>query len=216
MGYRIDLAGSRFGRLSVIEFLGGKGGRWLCVCDCGEIKEVLGQSLRDGRTTSCGCLHREVVAATQYRHGEGKRGKQSAEYNLWSGMIGRCENPKDWSYERYGGRGIRICPEWRASFPAFLRDVGRRPSPEHSLERIDNAGHYEPGNVRWATKQEQARNRRSTKRVIYEGVEMSLAEAAERAGVPYKRLWQGMKLYGLTLEEGIARSRRIDGRITPG
>jgi hypothetical protein len=75
-------------------------------------------------------------------------------------MIRRCENPNDQAYPRYGGRGITVCPEWRADFAAFLRDVGRRPNPELSIDRIDNDRGYEPGNVRWATAKQQANNRR--------------------------------------------------------
>lgn len=79
-------------------------------------------------------------------------------------MIKRCENPKNHAYPRYGGRGITVCPEWRSDFAAFLRDVGPRPSPDLSLDRIDNNGNYEPGNVRWATAAQQAQNRRNSKR----------------------------------------------------
>ncbi len=213
---RIDLTGQRFGRLQVVGPL--EGDQWLCVCDCGEERKVLGVNLRSGRSTSCRCNQRKVAAQLQYKHGEGKRGEQSSEYRVWMGMISRCENPNEACYPRYGGRGIRICPEWRSSYVVFLRDVGRRPTPQHTLERIDNAGNYEPKNVRWATKSEQARNRRSTRLVTYKGKKMSLIEAAEQAGVPYKRLWESMGKYGLTLEEGIARSLRIDSRkvITPG
>ncbi|MET8113722.1 hypothetical protein [Streptomyces prasinus] len=79
-------------------------------------------------------------------------------------MIKRCENPNNHAYARYGGRGISVHPEWRANFGAFLRDVGRRPSPDLSLDRIDNDGNYEPGNVRWATAKQQANNRRPLRR----------------------------------------------------
>lgn len=88
---------------------------------------------------------------------------RSPEHNAWARMIQRCENPNEGGYKNYGGRGIRVCAEWRASFSAFLRDMGRRPSGIHSIDRIDVDGDYAPGNCRWATPSEQSRNRRVNK-----------------------------------------------------
>lgn len=123
--------------------------------------------------------------------GNGKRGSHGltagghppAEYNSWKGMRHRCHRPSHPRYSLYGGRGIRVCGRWFSSFEAFLTDMGPKPSPAHSLDRIDVNGHYEPGNVRWAEQKEQCRNQRRNRLVSFQGVEMTLAEAAERSGV---------------------------------
>ena len=152
----IDLVDRRFGKLIVLAEAGrtkGRGAKWLCKCDCGNTKEVAGQLLRDGHTNSCGCLHDRV-------NGEAANGKQTPEYNAWAAMKNRCGNKKNKKYHRYGGRGIKVCEEWRNDYLAFLSHVGRRPSENHSLDRYPNRnGNYEPGNVRWATRKEQQANR---------------------------------------------------------
>jgi hypothetical protein len=127
----------------------------------------------------------------------------SPEYRCWESMIRRCTNPKSTDFKNYGGRGITICDRWRASFEAFYADVGSRPSPDHSLDRYpDVNGNYEPGNVRWATRTDQARNRRSNRIVEIDGEKMSLAEAAERTGTSYstakKRLHRGASITSAT------------------
>jgi hypothetical protein len=148
----IDLTGQRFGRWEVLGFGGHSEKKkpiWICICDCGQAKEVDGSSLRSRGTTSCGC--------TSWKHG----GSYTPEYRVRYGMISRCENSKDKKKWRlYGGRGIKVCRRWRESFAAFFSDVGPRPSPKHSIDRIDPDGDYEPGNVRWATVEEQRHNQR--------------------------------------------------------
>lgn len=114
--------------------------------------------------------------------------KDRPERRLWRGMIARCENPKKTCFERYGGRGISVHPRWRHSFEAFLEDVGPRPTPAHSLERIDNDRGYEPGNVTWATIKEQSRNKRTNRRVTFQGKTACLAEWAEVTGLSIGRL----------------------------
>lgn len=156
-----DLTGVRFGLLTV---LGIEDRRrrvyWLCRCDCGGSRVVGGSDLTRGRADHCGCLKggRRRQAAT--KHGEAANGRCSKEYNTWTGMIKRCEEPRTNSYKDYGGRGISVCLRWRGSFEDFLADMGRKPSFGHSLDRIDADGNYEPSNCRWATSAEQARNRR--------------------------------------------------------
>lgn len=123
-----------------------------------------------------------MVASKNFKHGHAR----TPEYDIWIGVKKRCENPKYKSFADYGGRGVTICPEWRDSFVAFLADVGPRPSPKHSIGRIDNDGNYEPGNVRWETSTEQASNTRRSVRINVDGVERTVAEWARLNGInPY-------------------------------
>jgi len=114
-----------------------------------------------------------------FKHGQ----HTSPEYNTWKGIKRRCLSPSCPGWHRYGGRGIKMHPTWVHDFAAFLRDVGPRPSPRHSIERIDNDGHYEPGNVRWATRKEQANNRSDNRRLTLRGETMTMYQWARRAGV---------------------------------
>jgi hypothetical protein len=155
----IDLTGKVFGDLTVVtraESAKGGEARWLCQCSCGGSTTATSSNLRRGQTVSCGCAVAKFNRAFRTTHG----GRNTPEYEIWRSMIKRCENPNHHAYARYGGRGINVHPEWRTSFAAFLRDVGRRPSQDLSLDRINNDGDYEPGNVRWATAKQQANNRR--------------------------------------------------------
>jgi hypothetical protein len=165
-----DLAGRKFGRLTV-ECLLPKDGRrthWMCVCVCGNRRAVLSENLHAGISLSCGCYRRDLqrINKANLLHGEatsGKNKRMSVEYHCWAAMKDRCLNPKQKCFPKYGGRGITICKEWIDDFENFLKDMGRRPSPSHSLDRKDNDGPYSPGNCRWATKKEQGRNRRTGK-----------------------------------------------------
>ena len=129
------------------------------------------------------------LVALNLRHGM----KNTREYKSWTHMIGRCCNPTDRAYRHYGGRGIRVCDRWRASFEAFYADMGPKP-PGLTLERIDVNGHYEPANCKWASVTAQARNRRSSRVVTYRGERMCLAEACDRAGLPYNRVQRRLEL----------------------
>lgn len=153
--------GSKFGMLTVIDLiptpLGKKSNRRVRVrCDCGTIKDIAAYQLTSGRTKSCGC-YRRMKAIT---HGETRQKKHTPEYNAWCNMITRCTNPRRDVWHLYGGRGISVCERWTKSYEAFLQDVGRRPSPKHSLDRKNVDGNYEPGNVRWATPEQQRANQR--------------------------------------------------------
>lgn len=128
-----------------------------------------------------------------YVHGHNQRGARSTEYEIWAGIKQRTSNPKSKLYPYYGGRGIKMCARWRASFSEFLKDVGPRPSKRHSIDRENNNGHYEPGNVRWATRKEQAQNRRNAIKVSDNGREMCLREYCDLKGVPYKRVWRRLR-----------------------
>ena len=179
----MDLTGKTFGRLVVVEYLGrGKtNALWRCRCTCGKVKDILAPRLRNGQTRSCGCFRSEVTSKRSKTHGL----KESVEYKTWQGIKSRCYLKSCPSYSRYGGRGIRVCERWRESFEAFLEDMGKRPSNAHSIEREENNGHYSPDNCRWATKSEQARNRRTSRMVTAEGKTQCLAAWAEETGIPY-------------------------------
>jgi hypothetical protein len=160
-----DITGQRFGRLLVLErdpIIRGRGNTatFVCRCDCGQYRNVRGTDIRKGSTRSCGCLSREVTSARLRTHGHTTGEKKTKEYLAWRNMIARCENPSAGRFSNYGGRGIRVCEEWRGSFRAFLRDVGPAPTAEHSIDRIDVNGMYDPSNVRWATRSVQVKNRR--------------------------------------------------------
>lgn len=114
---------------------------------------------------------------------------KSTEYTAWTHMIERCYSPNNKHFSDYGGRGIIVCEQWKSSFANFLADVGLKPSPRHSLDRIDNNGHYEPGNVRWATKTDQTRNRRSTRLVTYQNRTQCLWAWSEELGKNYQTLY---------------------------
>ena len=182
MPYWKDITGTRFGRLVATEFTGRtstKKAKWLCRCDCGGFCVARTDRLTAGKVQSCGCLKIFVCHRT---HGEGGS-RRSAEYQSWCGMLERSRNPTHHKYRDYGGRGITVCDRW-LSYENFLADMGRRPTPKHSIDRIDNNGGYSPENCRWATLDIQSRNRRNNRLLTYAGETLCVADWERRAGLP--------------------------------
>lgn len=169
--------GCRFGSLTVV----GDGGViktrsiYIVKCDCGTTKRVSRGNLTSGEVSSCG----DSLCRGQLKHG----GSNSKEYRAWIGMKTRCYNKNKDGYKYHGGRGIKMCKRWRDSFAAFLEDMGRRPSPNHSIDRKNNNGNYTPSNCRWATKIQQNRNMRTTRMIPFKGVMMAAGDVAEIVGV---------------------------------
>jgi hypothetical protein len=153
---RIERLGQRFGRLVVISMSIKQGNRrgFMCRCDCGAERFVLGCSLKGGSTSSCGCLRNELRKNLNLIHGK----TNTRAYRTWSSMLNRCRNPKHEHYAYYGGRGISVCKQW-GSFEQFYNDMGDPPAGL-TLDRINNDGNYEPGNCRWADRKTQSQNRR--------------------------------------------------------
>lgn len=213
----IDLSGRSFGRLAVVALDGvdDVGGRWMCKCQCGSVKVVHGHLLRRGQVKSCGCLKREVgrqrvaemrlLPHPRLRHGESRLGRETAEWRTWHSIKQRCS--PEVGHPDYAGRGIRICEEWRTSYETFLAHVGRRPSQRHSIDRINVDGHYEPGNVRWATKKEQARNRRTSRFIVCGQERRTLAEWGELTGVKIETIRERLRR-GWSVERALGWASR--------
>lgn len=152
----IDMTGRTYGRLTA-QWPAGRTHNavyWLFLCVCGRLKTLDGSEVRIGRVRSCGCWESKLT------HGCARKKRRTPEYICWITMIRRCEDPKADSYKYYGLRGISVCKRWRKSFVNFLKDMGTKPTPKHSIDRINNDGNYSPKNCRWATALQQVHNRR--------------------------------------------------------
>lgn len=186
------LTGQRYGRWLVCGYAGRRKTRpaWHVICKCGNGRTVDGNNLQDGISQSCGCLKTERITIRDTIHGEA--GKiRSPEFRTYLGARSRCNNPNVKGYANYGGRGI----EFRfKSFQAFLNDVGRKPTPQHSLDRIDPNGHYEVGNIRWATSKEQSRNKRKNTLLTFNQKTQCVAEWADEIGISRRTISSRMIL----------------------
>lgn len=204
-----DLTGLTFGRLTVISLKSHpprRHKRWNCLCECGETTVVHHGALTSGHTRSCGCLRVEVTTANETTHDD----TGSPEYVCWQNMKKRCYSQTNISYPAYGGRGIRVCPEWADSYERFLADMGRRPSPQHSLDRIDNDGHYTPENCRWTDRRTQLRNRSNSRLLTFKGRTQILADWATEIGISDKVLDRRLGL-GWSVERALTEPLRRHG-----
>lgn len=180
--------GTRYGRLTIIKEVephvfpsGRKKRKFLCRCDCGTEWVAVLDNLRSGNTSSCGCLNIEAITT----HGETQNGRPTPEYTAYHNAKKRCEDPNRKCYHNYGGRGIEFRFD---SFEQFFAELGPRPSPKHTVDRIDSNGHYSPQNCRWATRQQQQNNTRTNRFLTYNGKTMTMAQWAREVGLQYKTL----------------------------
>lgn len=191
-----DLTGQTFGKLTVVDRApNNKRNRamWNCVCQCGRSCLVLGSNLIQGKTHSCGCMVR--------KHGKARKERL---YNIWKGMRQRCRDTNSKDYKNYGGRGIRVCQEWNDYLVFREWALTHGYSDSLTIDRIDNNRDYEPSNCRWASYQEQNNNLRSNSIVTYKGMEMTIAQLARMADMPYKLVLQRLSR-GWTAEMAVTR-----------
>lgn len=189
----IDITGQVFERLTVIGYVGNS--EWLCACSCGNTTKSRGSNLRNGNMRSCGCLHKELLSqyAKEHLRRPPKHGmKGTREYRSWANMKRRCYNPRTDRYPHYGGRGIVVCERWRNSFENFYTDMGECPDG-YTLDRIDVDGNYEPINCRWASADEQARNRSNNVMLHHNGKSMCLTDWAQYLGIEREVLRSRMR-----------------------
>jgi len=191
-----DLTSKKFGRLLVIRFHGykkGYGPLWECICDCGQRTIVSAGHLRSGHTSSCGCLAKEV----RTKHSRSR----TKLYRVWQGIKQRCLNPNASRYERYGGRGIKICKEWENDFSCFYKDM----SPDYreglQIDRIDNKGDYCKANCRWVKPSENVKHRECS--IIYDGI--NLKDYCKKEGLNYNTVFSRYHYYGWTLDEAVQK-----------
>lgn len=205
-----DLTGKKFGRLTVvgqgpdwIDKKNHKSRQWLCKCDCGSTGILLPEiRLKTGNTKSCGCIRKELLAKrnkeTVSRNGESK----TRIYRIWRAMRHRCYNKNDTHYSIYGGRGIKVCQEWKDNFSIFKEwALNNGYQDDLTIDRIDSNGDYCPENCRWATYEQQANNTSKNKYIEYKGEIHTLSEWCKILDLPYDRIKQRFNVCHMTPEE---------------
>lgn len=188
---RLELVGQKFNRLTVTSYSGNRNRRsmWSCVCECGRVAIIQGVMLKNGNTKSCGCLGREKTILRNTTHNK----RDTAEYSVWWNMIARCKYSSADRYGRYKNRGISVDRRW-LDFSNFLEDMGERPSPRHSIERLDNDKDYTKSNCVWATAKDQANNRSSNRMITYDGTSKTLAQWSDETGIKAQTIAKRLKL----------------------
>lgn len=201
MPRRQNLHGQRFGSLVVVK-LAPRGqcanAQWVCKCDCGQEVIRRGDRLRSGRSTMC-CINGHHPQAIDPADSRAREALYPSEYSSWQHLRDRCNNPQHERYPHYGGRGIKVCAQW-SDFSVFLADMGRKPGPKWSIERIDVNGNYEPGNCKWLPLSEQQEN--TTRTIMVDTVlgPMRLKAYADAVRMPYQVLYQRLKK-GMNLDD---------------
>lgn len=187
MSHAINLINKTFGQLLVISPDGKSSSGcslWKCKCDCGNYTAVIHSRLVNGNTKSCGCLQRKTASEINTTHGHTKKQKWSKQYRTWINISQRCTNPNQGNYHLYGGRGITMCERWR-KFENFLDDMGKPPTARHQIDRINNNEGYSPTNCRWATPEQNGRNKRNNHILTWNGMSKCLSQWSEEFCIPY-------------------------------
>lgn len=206
MGKVKDFTGQRFGRIVVLEDTHTRDKYrneiWKCKCDCGKIVFKSSELLRNKNSNSCGCLASELTRIRNRKrlttHGYGNEDRL---HRIWIGIKTRCYNQKDKGYKNYGGRGIKVCNEWKNDFMNFrIWAIANGYRDDLTIDRINNNGNYEPNNCRWATKEEQANNKRNVHLIEYNGKKYSISQLAREIGITRGQLRWGFKL-GMNIDK---------------
>lgn len=208
----------KFGRLTPLKLFRDVNRLWYweCQCECGAVSKAREYDLVNNRVFSCGCLRNEKTAKRATTHGFTANHACPGLYRQWYNMCHRCHNPRNTAYKRYGLVGITVCDRWRGEggFANFLADMGDRPSPKHSIDRIDGSKGYSPENCRWATTAEQARNRKSNRFYTYQGVTLCAQDWANRLGIATQtmllrfRKWSVEKAITTPVNRNLSRNQR--------
>lgn len=189
--------GETFGFLTILSTFykndGTQNNLWChCKCNnCGSEHDTLYYNVVNGHAKSCGCSRKD----SKFKH------QDKNTYIIWRNMLGRCCNKTDSHYKYYGGRGITVCDRWKDSFDDFYEDMGKRPSKEYSIDRIDVNGNYEPDNCKWSTRIEQANNTTRNVYYDYQGEKLTLAQICRKLDLPYKTIWKRIHSGGVSLED---------------
>lgn len=202
----ILVPGEKFWRLTFVQLIpklhNSKCLRGLFQCECGNKTEVNTCLVKKGRTKSCGCIRNEKAAERKLTHGFSRRGNKAPEYGAYRAMLDRCYNPKAIGYDTYGSRGIVVCDAWKTSFLTFITDMGRRPTPKSSIDRIDPNGPYCKENCRWSTPLEQANNKRNNRRVEMDGRTQTVSQWCRELGLNRQFVQNRLK-YGWSSERAL-------------
>lgn len=201
--------GQNIGKLTIVERIASRRegnkyirARLLCKCECGNEVSRREDAISTSKVPSCGCVKAEAIGNAKRKHGL----SHSPEHNTWLGIRNRCNNPKVKAYEYYGGRGIRVCDEWNNSFEAFYRDMGAKPTSKHSIDRLDNNGHYCKENCKWVTVKEQANNKSYNVPIEYNGEIANVTQWCERYNQRYMAVYKALRR-GVTIADIIDQNR---------
>lgn len=195
-------AGQKFGRLITLERDYSKGTHdtwWRCRCDCGNLTSVRSSHLYHGRAQSCGCIRTERLIKMHYKHGQ----SGTSIHNVWMSMHERCKNPNSTVYDRYGGRGIKVCDEWREFTPFFYWAKSNGYREGMTIDRINNDGNYSPDNCRWVDMKAQCRNRSNTYYVCFRGEMIPLISLCDKYNISYQTARQRIKKLHWNVEDAV-------------